>query len=116
LSSTKGEDKTMIDVDQLRALIRFDQMPLEDIEQIFRALVGYPGAEAIRNATRADLTGALDAACEALIGDQNIVPAATVECVADIRAVNATPSTYDAVSGVIRDDPLPWHARLREGT
>ena len=64
----------MIDVTELHSLARHDQQPLSDIEQIFRALVGYPTEEELKNTTRADRVSAFKAACESLIGDANVLP------------------------------------------
>jgi len=108
----------MIDVDELRALIRFDQMPLTDIEEIFRALVNYPAEEAIRNPTRDELTRALDAACEALIGDNAELPSGTAAAIARLAPVfghvDPHKQTYSTAANFIREDPTAWHEQLRK--
>ena len=105
-----GED--MIDVSELRTLIKHEQQPLTDIEQIFRALVGYPNAEEIANSTRADRVGALDAACESLIGDNDLLPPETLQLFAEHLSGEQLPGTYEFAVAVILNDPGPWHRRL----
>jgi hypothetical protein len=95
----------MIDVSELRILIRHEQQPLTDIEQIFRALVGYPSGEEIHNATRADLAGALEAACESLIGDDNTAPDATADLVIGYLDVAPANRTYGGLAAAIREAP-----------
>ncbi len=104
----------MIDVEELRALIRHDQQTLLDIERIFRALVGYPDGEDIHNATRADLTGAFAAACESLIGDGNKLPPDTAKRIADrlAGAANIEAPTYGGAVAAIREDSDPFVAAL----
>ena len=52
----------MIDVSELRKLRANEFRRMEDIEEIFDALVTYPEGQGFHNATRADLIGALSAA------------------------------------------------------
>ncbi len=104
----------MIDVEDLRTLIRHDQQTLLDIERIFRALVDYPDGEEIHNATRADLTGAFAAACESLIGDGNNLPADTAAQITSRLAGTATigAPTYGGAVAALRDNPDPFVAAL----
>jgi len=67
----------MIDVSELRKLRANEFRRMEDIEEIFDALVTYPEGQGFHNATRADLIGALSAATQSLIGDNSQMPAAT---------------------------------------
>ena len=104
----------MIDVSELRALIRHDQQPLTDIEQIFRALIGYPGEEEIHNSTRADRTNALDAACESLIGDSSIVPPKLADLVMGELEAAPADRSYGGLAAAIQQEPDRFRARLTE--
>lgn len=104
----------MIDVEDLRTLIRHDRQTLLDIEQIFLALATYPDGEELHNATRADLTGAFAAACDSLIGDGNKLPAGIAERIAGRLgdAAIAAP-TYGGAVAAIRENPDAFVAALR---
>jgi hypothetical protein len=67
----------MIDVSELRRLVANELHRLTDIEPIFDALVAYPEGEGFHNATRADLSAALAAACASLVGDPARMPDTT---------------------------------------
>jgi len=95
----------MIDVTELHALAKHDQQALTDIEQIFRGLIGYPDEEELKNTTRADRVGAFTAACEALIGDPNVMPSHIGELVLPDR-------TYGAAAAAIQESPEPFIAVL----
>jgi hypothetical protein len=108
----------MIDVSELHALAKHEQQPFTDIEQIFRALIGYPHEEQIQDSTRDDRTAALMGACEALIGDETILPRATHEIIAlVISGVAGAPGlpapTYGAAAEAIKGNPEPFMNRLR---
>ena len=103
----------MIEVDELRRLIRHEQQPLSDIEQIFAALVLYPGREEIRNSTRADRVGALLAACEALIGDETPAPAELADFVAGELKGAVERRSYGGLAEAISANPESFEARLQ---
>ena len=104
----------MIDVSELHALARHDQQPLTDIEQIFRALVGYPSEEELKNTTRADRVGAFEAACESLIGDTNVMPGQVVELIRRRISgkVDLQDQTYGSAAVAIQECPDPFIAVL----
>lgn len=106
----------MIDVSELRALIKHEKQPLTDIEQIFRALVGYPNEEEIANSTRADRAGALNAACEALLGDGAFLPRAIIDIIKEalegVPAAVRIPSTYGAAAEAINANSAPFLQRV----
>ena len=108
----------MIDVSELHAVAKHEQQPFTDIEQIFRALIGYPQEEQIQNSTRDDRTAALEGACEALIGDETILPRATHEIIAlalgGIAGASGLPApAYGAAAKAIKGNPEPFMNRLR---
>jgi hypothetical protein len=108
----------MIDVFELHALAKHEQQPLTDIEQIFRALIGYPDEEQIRDSTWDDRTAALEGACEALIGDQAVLPRAIHDIIALMldRVAGASGlafPTYSAAADAIRGNAEPFMNRLR---
>jgi hypothetical protein len=67
----------MINVSELRRLIANELRQIGDIEEIFDALVAYPEGQGFENATRADLAGAMEAACASLVGDTRRMPEET---------------------------------------
>jgi hypothetical protein len=105
----------LIDVSELHALTKHDQQTLNDIEEIFRALVGYPGEEELKNSTRADRVGAFAAACESLIGDTNIMPGNISELVRRrLGGADAlVAQTYGAAVEAISENPDPFIAILK---
>jgi len=104
----------MIDVSELHALAGHEQQPLSDIEQIFRALVGYPSEEEFRNTTRADRVGALEAACESLIGDTNVMPDHIADLI--IQRIGGAGAMIDRTYGgavrAVQENPDPFVAIL----
>ena len=84
-----------MDLSELKSLIEYDQMPLSDIEAIFRLLIGYPDEGTVTNPTRADLTNALRRACESLVGDTEPMPQKTSEIIRDVASRLGEPGQGD---------------------
>jgi hypothetical protein len=76
----------MIDGSELRGLIANELRQLNDIEEIFQALVAFPKGPGFLNATRAELADALQAACVSLIGDTGHMPEATRSTIISVGA------------------------------
>ena len=103
-----------MDVSELWALTEGHLMPLSEKEAIFRALVGFPHAEAICGADAEDLADALDAACNALHDDLNGLPRATLDLVLEQIAPTkaAATRTYADAALIVSARPAPWRARF----
>ena len=103
-----------MNVSELRSLISDEQMPLTDIETIFRALVGYPSEEHFHNSTRADRTAALEPACRSLVGDMEQMPQRTIQAIVGAAGVPAGDGTYNWGADTVSEHSEVFVTRLRQ--
>ncbi len=82
------------------------------IETAFRALVGWPNEEDIGGATRDGLRTAFKAVCEALIGDERIMPAETASLIADVND-ELVDGTYSAGADAVLATLSYWNIRFQ---
>lgn len=82
------------------------------IENAFRALVGWPNEDDIGGATRDGLRVALKDVCEALIGDERIMPGETASLIADVND-ELVDGTYSAGADAVLATLGYWNIRFQ---
>lgn len=82
------------------------------IENAFRAPVGWPNEDDIGGATRDGLRATLKAVCEALIGDERIMPAETASLIADVSD-ELVDGTYCAGADAVLATLTSWNMRFQ---